>query len=316
MRIFVFPNHQLVRVDAMAYFLLVLTVLFWSGNFVLGRGVHDLIPPVALSFWRWTIALVIILPFTAQKVINSLPAIKKNWKFFLGLSIPSVTCFNTFIYLALQTSTAINTVLINSMMPIFIVLISWVTFRDRLTLVQTIGVLISLLGLTWLITKGDPRILRSIQFSRGDLWTLAAGISWALYSVLLRKRPQNIKPDVFLTCLISFGLVLIIPIYLWELQTGANVALSWPVVGSIVYVAVFPSVVAYLFWNRAVGIVGANKAGIFIHLMPVFGTILSIIFLGERLLGYHIPGIALIFIGIVLTTADQLKIAFLWRKHM
>jgi len=290
----------------MAYLLLILATLFWSGNFVLGRGINEIIPPVALAFWRWTGALVILMPFAARGVIRQNREIRKNWKILTILAILSVTNFNTFIYNALRTTTAINAFLVNSITPIFIVLISWIGFNDRITYRQTVGVVLSLIGLLWIVTQGQLEILLSVKFSGGDLWTLAAALSWAFYTVLLRKRPKHIDPIPFLTMLVLIGLIFLSPIYMWELRSGASFQLSPAVLASIGYVALFPSVIAYVFWNNSVAVVGANKAGIFMHLMPVFGIVLAFSFLGETLAAYHLIGMILIFSGIFLTTANRI----------
>ncbi|MBW1822594.1 MAG: DMT family transporter [Deltaproteobacteria bacterium] len=291
----------------MPYLLLTLTVLFWSGNFVLGRGVHDAIPPIAMSFWRWTIALIIILPFAVKPLKSQWDLIRSHWKIITILAIFSVTIFNSFIYLALQSTMAVNAILVNAMTPIFIVLFSWIGFKDKITLLQTCGVIISFFGLLWIISNGNLRNLMPVQFVRGDLWTLAAAVSWAMYSILLRKRPEKMSPICFLTSIIIIGLFFLFPFYLWEIHTGETIRLTRTSVFSVLYVAVFPSVLAYMFWNKAVGIIGASKAGIFIHLMPVFGVIMAYIFLGERLRSYHIAGICLIFSGIYLTTIHKPK---------
>lgn len=284
------------------YLLLTLTVLFWSGNFVLGRGVRTLIPPVSLNFWRWAGALLILLPLGYPRVRRQHALLLRHWRWVALMSIPSITIFNAFIYTALQTTTTTNTVLVNAMIPIFIAVTAWMVFGDRMTARQIIGVLISLSGLIFIITRGDLNALRSLAFSRGDLWTLGAGICWAIYSVLLRQRPVQMDPLAFLTILVAFGLLFMLPFYLWELAVKGGFRLSPASVGSIAYVCMFPSVLAYIFWNRGVLLVGANRAGIFFHLMPVFSILLAWVFLDEHLHTFHLNGMAMIFTGIGLTT--------------
>jgi drug/metabolite transporter (DMT)-like permease len=286
----------------MAYLLLVLTVLFWSGNFVLGRSVNDIIPPISLAFWRWAGALIILLPFGIKPLLGQRQLIRRRWKLLAFMGLLSVTNFSIFIYFALHSTTVVNTVLVNSFQPILIVFASWIGYRDRIAPLQGIGIIVSLTGLMWILSRGNPSILLSFRFSGGDLWTLSAGISWAIYSVMLRGHPQNIDPMGFLAILIIFGTIFLTPLYIWEIQSGARIHFSLKAFGSIVYVAIFPSILSYLFWNKAVSIVGANKAGIFIHLMPVFSAILAFVLLGERFELYHLPGIVLIFSGIFLTT--------------
>ena len=291
----------------MHYVLLIFAVLFWSGNFIVGRGIHNEIPPMTLAFWRWAVAFMIILPFSIGDIVHQFDIIRRNLKMLTVLAILSVTNFSIFIYMALKLSTATSTVLINSMIPIFIVMVSWLGFKERITLRQSIGIAISLVGLMFIIANGNLSTLIYVRFSKGDLWTICAGFSWALYSVLLRKCPIELNPLSFLATLIIIGTLFISPFYIWEMSTGKTMNISKASIGSIVYVALFASILAYIFWNKAIQIIGANKTGIFIHLMPVFSIILAIIFLDEKLRGYHIKGTILIFSGILLTTIHKIK---------
>jgi drug/metabolite transporter (DMT)-like permease len=291
----------------MHYVLLIFAVLFWSGNFIVGRGIHNEIPPMTLAFWRWAVALLIILPFSLGHIVHQFDIIRRNLIILTVLAILSITNFSIFIYMALKLSTATNTVLINSMIPIFIVMVSWLGFKERITLRQSIGIAISLAGLIFIIANGNLSTLISVRFSKGDLWTICAGISWALYSVLLRKCPIELNSLSFLATLIIIGTLFISPFYIWEMSTGKTMNISQASIGSIVYVALFASILGYIFWNKAIQIIGANKAGIFIHLMPVFSIILAIIFLDEKLRGYHIKGAILIFSGILLTITHTIK---------
>ncbi len=291
----------------MPYILLTLATLFWSGNFVLSRGMHADIPPVGLAFWRWTVALLILSPIGLRLVWKQRGLIREHYRFMLAQGLLGVTGFNTLIYLAMQTTTAINAVLVNSCIPIIIVVISWLMFREKLRLRQIIGVIISLGGVLLILAKGEVTSLMQLQFNQGDLLVLAAAFIWAWYSVNLKKFPQGLDPIAYLTGIIMVGLVFILPIYLVEIQSGNVVQFTQATVLSVLYVAFFASVLSFIFWNRAVREVGANRAGPFIHLMPVFSSILAIVFLGETLLGYHIKGIALVFIGILLATLTLRK---------
>jgi len=291
----------------MHYLLLILAVLFWSGNFIVGRGIHNEIPPMTLAFWRWAIALLIVLPFALRPILRQKDLIWRNLKILTLLAILSVANFSMFIYMALKSSTVTNAVLINSMTPIFIVIVSYMGFKERITLRQAVGIAISLTGLIFILTEGNLSKLISVRFGKGDMWTISAGISWALYSALLRKCPVEFDSLSFLATLIIIGTLFISPFYIWEMSTGKTINISQTSIGSIVYVALFASILAYIFWNKAIHIIGANKTGIFIHLMPVFSIILAIIFLDEKLRGYHIKGTILIFSGILLTTTHTIK---------
>lgn len=296
-------NHMLdKRTPWLPYLLLILTALFWAGNFVLGRGIRTLIPPVSLNFWRWFGALVILLPFGIPRIRRQRELLRRNWRLLLFMSIPSVTFFNAFIYTALQSATAMNTVLVNAMTPVFIAVLAWIGLGERMSPRQMFGVVISFTGLVFLITRGEPAVLLTLNFSEGDLWTLGAALSWAVYSVALRKRPEAMDPVAFLTVIVICGLTVLSPFYLLELYREGGFQLAPASFGSIAYVALFPSVLAYIFWNQAVQSVGPNRAGIFIHLMPVFSIVLAFLFLGERLHFFHLAGMSLIFSGIGFTT--------------
>lgn len=290
----------------MYYALLLLAILFWSGNFVVGRGIYHEIPAVTLTFWRWFLALLILLPFSFRYVAEQLPVIRKNLKILFLMAVLSVAGFPICLYKALSLSTVANTALINSTTPVFIVLFSLAGFRGSITLRQTAGVALSMAGMLFIITRGNPAILADVQFSRGDLWILCAATSWALYSNMLRHYPIDLHPLGFLTTLVGLALIFILPFYTWEILFGQTVHLTPAAVAGIGYIAVFPSILSYLFWNMAVQHVGASKAGIFIHLIPVFSILMAILFLDELLKGYQIRGATLIFLGIYLTTAERL----------
>jgi len=284
------------------YLLLTLASLFWAGNWVVGRAMRNDIPPVAMGFWRWVVALLILLPFAAPELKRNWRVVRANWFTLALLGGLGAMLFNTMIYVGLQYTAATNGVLFNSVTPILIILMSWLAFRERLGAWQTIGVVLSLVGVAVIVARGEPQILAALRFNRGDLWLISAMLLWALYTIVLRRRPSGLSAIGFLAAMLLLGLPLLLPFYLWELFTRGGFALSVPAVAALAYYATLPSIVAYLFWNRGVAQIGPNKAGLFVHLMPVFGALLSVIFLGERLYPYHFVGAAMIFGGIWLTT--------------
>jgi len=286
----------------MPYLLLILTTLFWSGNFVLSRGMHAAIPPMALSFWRWSVALLILLVLAHRHLRAQQRLIGGHRWFILLQGLLGVTGFNTLLYLAMQYTTAINAVLVNSCIPVLIVVFSWLLYRETMRLRQCCGVLISLAGVGSIMAKGEVATLLQVSFNRGDLLVLAAAVVWALYSSNLKRYPQGLHPLAYLTAINIVGLLGILPLYLLELSNGITFTLNLASVVTILYVAIFASVLAFIFWNRAIRTIGANKAGPFVHLMPVFSTILAVLFLDETLAWYHAQGIALIFGGILMTT--------------
>ncbi len=285
------------------YILLILTTLFWAGNFVLGRAVNAVIPPITLSFWRWALALLILMPFSIRHLISQRSLIMRNWKNLVVFGILGISCFNTFVYIGLHSTTATNALLLNSIIPVLIVIISRIFAATPVSRTQATGILMSLVGVVTIICRADVDRLLTMRLNGGDLWVFLAVICWAIHSFRLRLRPAELHPLSFLSAIIAIGLVFIFPFYLWEISREGGITLNLVSCASMLYVGVFPSVLAYLFWNQAVVELGPNKAGLFIHLMPVFGTILSIVFLGESLQLFHVVGICLISLGIYMTTA-------------
>lgn len=291
-----------MRIKAHPILLLTLTALFWSGNFVIGRAVKSSIPPISLAFWRWMLALVILIPFSIPHVRAQWPLLRQNWRLLAVYGVLGVSCFNTFVYIGLHSTTATNALLLNSVIPILIVLLSHLLAATPILSRQALGIVISLTGVLTIICRANLDVILTLQINRGDIWILLAVISWAFYTFLLRQRPAGLHPLSFLTSLVAIGLIPLSILYAWELSQGARFALDSANIASILYVALFPSVLAFIFWNQAVREVGPNKAGLFLYLMPVFGAILSAVFLGESIRTFHLIGIALIFTGIYLTT--------------
>ena len=289
------------------YLLLVLPPLFWAGNTVLARGVAELIPPVAMSFWRWTIALLILLPFTWKQTLSDWPEIRKHWKIIFLLGLFGIASFNTLLYTAAHSTTAINIALTQSVMPVIIVLISFILFRDRITPVQIFAITLCTLGAGYIVIHGEWSRLLQLKFVSGDLIMLLAVALYGLYSVLLRKRPK-IKPMSFLTTTFAVGVLILLPFYLWERQVTAPLELTQPVIISLLYVAFCPSILAYLFWNQGIHEIGANHAGLYINLVPLFASLLAVLFLGEHFQAYHLAGIVLITAGLLLFNLQFLQL--------
>ena len=298
------PNTPLYRHP---YLLLTLTALFWSGNMVLGRGIRADVPPIALAFWRWIIALALVAPLALPHLKEQWPLLKKAWKTVLVLGLLGVGCYNTFAYIALQYTAATNAVLLNSFIPIVTIALSWLFLGKHLKPIEAIGVAISFTGAATIIARGDLQVLLGLSLNLGDVWMLGAVLTWAVYTVGLQWRPAGVHPMLMLGALTLVGVLALAPLYAWELGTFGGAArhinLRWEALAGIAYVGIFPSFIGYIFYNKGVAEVGPNKASLFIHLMPVFGTLLSAAFLGELPHLYHLAGIALIFAGIYLTMA-------------
>ena len=284
------------------YVLLVLTNLFWAGNFVVGRAVHGMLPPAGTAFLRWAIALMVLAPFAAGRVRRDWPIVRRHWRILTLMGVMSVCAFSTLLYTGLSATTATNALLLNSTAPVIIVLIGWLVSSEDVTPTQALGIGTSLAGVVVIVFKGSVDGVRSLEFGGGDLWVLSAVTVWAGYTVLLRWRPPEIRPVVFLAVTIAAGVAATLPLYLAEIAAGARTHLTMGSVTGLAYMGVLPSLVSHAFWNRSVGEVGGNRAGLFIHLTPVFGTLLAVMFLGERLQMFHLVGIGLILTGIVVTT--------------
>ncbi|WP_269434678.1 DMT family transporter [Desulfosarcina alkanivorans] len=293
--------------------MLILSAFFWSGNFVLSRGMHTEIAPISLSFWRWAVALLILLPFALKPLKQDRQIIQKNLKFIIFQGIISITGFNTLIYIALQSTTAINASLVNSAIPVMIAVISQAVYRERLTGFQSMGILLSLFGVLYLMSKGNLDILLAMEFNRGDIVVLFATLLWATYSVNLKKAPRELHQISYLASINIVGVLALVPFFLHDIALGKTFPITLPNVMTIGYVALFASVLAFLFWNGAIKKLGANKAGPFIHLMPVFSTILAVLFLDEKLMHYHLTGIIFVFAGIFITS---FKFSMVFRNNV
>ncbi|GGE39293.1 transporter [Agaricicola taiwanensis] len=283
------------------YLLLSLTSLFWATNIVLGRFIAGSIPPITLAWVRWAAAAVILAPFAWHHVRRDWPALRERIGVVIVLSLTGITLYNTMAYIGLTHTQALNALLLQSTVPVMIAVMTFFMYGDRLTGRQLSGILTSMLGVVTIICRGDPRVLLSVELNQGDIWMLSALAIYAFYSAVLRKKPQ-VHPLSLLCATITLGAILLTPFFLWELSTGARPVVSAATVAVFVYVAIFPSLVAYLFFNRGVELIGANRTGPFFHLMPLFGSAIAILFLGERPMWFHALGYALVVTGIFLAT--------------
>lgn len=290
------------------YLVLMVPPLCWAGNFVIGRAMRAEIPPIAFGFWRWVVALAILLPLAGAATLAAAPLLRRHWRWLTLLSVTGVVLFQVFVYRGLQQSTAINGVLIMATIPAVIPLVAYVLDGSRLAPRQAFAIVLSLLGVAVVVLKGNLGQLSALAFGAGDLWLAAAVPMWAIYSVLIKRRPGELPALVLLLATVVIGVLILLPAYLAERAAIGGFALTPSALIAILYVGVFASVIAFLCWNRGVAAVGAAKAGPFIHLMPVFGTLLAMLFLGERLLASDGVGIALIACGLVLSsTAPSLS---------
>jgi drug/metabolite transporter (DMT)-like permease len=285
-----------------AYTLLVLTALFWAGNWVIARGIQGHMSPIAMAFWRWLIALIILMPFVAQPIAREWRNVLRAWKIIVPLGVLGVGAFNTLTYTGLKYTAATNGVLLNSVIPILVIAINVAFLREPLRAPQAVGVVTSLAGVLIIVARGDADLLLHLKLNPGDLWVLAAMLVWAIYTVLLRWRPRELSSTAFTGSLILIGVLFLLPVFAWDYEVGSRTQWGPLTFSAVAYFAIFPSVLAYFFWNAAVARVGGERASTFLHLMPLFGAVLSAVFLGEGLLWYHYAGALLIFSGIFIAS--------------
>ncbi len=286
----------------LAYILLVLTTLFWSGNFIVGKAASTFeIPPFSLNFYRWLFAGLILLPFTFKEILKNKDYIFNNIGFFIVLGITSITIFNSTVYYSLYYMQVISGVLMISTIPVWIMFISSILGIEKTNKFQILGVILSLLGVLFIITKSDINVIKNLAFNRGDLIMASGMFAWALYSALLKKKTYEISQITLLEVVIISGLVFLVPIYILEMNFGNQIILGTPFILTLSYVVIFPGLASFFFWIKGIGIIGANRAGVFLHLMPVFGSIMAIVFFGEKFMIYHLLGAIFIIAGITLS---------------
>jgi drug/metabolite transporter (DMT)-like permease len=281
------------------YLLLTLTALFWSGNFVLARAVHDSVPPLTLAAARWGLALLVLTPFAWRHARTAAPLLRPYWPRLLTLGLIGIAGFNSLVYLGLQTTTATNAVLLNSCIPVLILLLCWRWRGDTLRPAQWLGVGLAFAGVLVIVTGGRISQLAHVHLNPGDGLVLVAVVLWALYTVLLRGLPR-VHWLGLLWWLILIGSAVVLPCAALEWLAGARIHWQAGTVWTFLYMGIFPSVLAYGFYNRGVAQIGAARAGAFIHLMPVFGTLLAWVLLHEVPQGFQFAGMAAILAGVAL----------------
>jgi drug/metabolite transporter (DMT)-like permease len=292
-----------------AFILLVVSSFFWSGNFFTGKvaSLYNL-TPFKLSFLRWSLAFLILLPFTYKKIIEDYEKYINNLPFIIITSILGVTVFNSFTYLSLETSMVINSSIMASITPLLIIFFSWLIYKNPTYFMQFFGIILSIIGVLLIVSRANLNNLLSLNFTIGDLWMLGAVFAWGLYSVLLKKIDSSLSQLATLEVMIFIGLIFIFPFYLLEVQNNSYLPKDSNEILMISYVAIFAGITSFFAWNKGVSILGANKASLFLHLIPVFSSIWAIMFLGEKFSFFHLIGTIFIIIGIALSNIKRKKI--------
>ena len=290
----------------LAYFILILTTIFWSGNFIVGKAASTYdIPPFSLNFYRWFFAGLILFPFTIKELIAKKEYILENIGFFTILGITSITIFNSIVYYSLYYTQVISGILMISTIPVWIIFISSILNIEKTNIFQIIGVIFSLTGVIFIITKADLEIIKNLDFNKGDLSMVVAMFSWAVYSALLKRKKYEISQVTLLQVVIITGLIFLTPIYFIEMYMGNVIVMGIPFVLTLTYVVFFPGLASFFFWIKGITIIGANRAGVFLHLMPIFGAIMAMLIFNERFMFYHIFGAIFIIAGITLSNRKK-----------
>jgi len=277
----------------------------WSGNFIVARGLSESIPPISLAFWRWVVAVIVFLPFALKPLIAEWDILKANLPYLSITSVLGITIFNTLIYLAGHTTTAINLSLISITFPVFILILSRIFFGELITANKGIGIIIVATGVIVLITKGAPSTLLQLSFAIGDVWMLAAAIIFAIYSILIKHKPEQLSIWAFQLSTFILGLIFLFPFFIWEYATAPPVAFDTQTVGSILYVGVFASLSAFVLWNKAIVAVGPSKAGMIYYTLPLFSGLLAYLFLQEDISMIHFYSALLIVSGILTANYEK-----------
>ena len=285
---------------------LVCATLFWAGNFIIGKTASiNEIPPISLNFYRWLVAWLILLPFTFRELIKKKNYILNNIGFFIVLGITAVTIFNSALFYSLKFTQVISGVLMISTVPVMIIFISSLLKIEKTNFFQIIGVGLSLIGVLFIITKADIGLLKNLDFNRGDLIMIIAMLSWATYSALLKKKKYELSQISLLQVVISFGVIFLIPLYFIDMNMGNSIKLEKPFFLILTYVVLFPGLASFFFWIKGVALIGANRSGVFLHLMPIFGAVMAMIIFDEKFMFYHWLGAVFILMGIILSNRKK-----------
>ena len=293
------PGHSWAWLWNSAWPLLVLANLFWAGNIIVGRAILGPVPPIALSFWRWTGAFATAAWFAWPYLRRDWKTLLAHWKIMLVLAATGMAFFNIVAYVGLAGTTALNVLLLQSSVPLVVTVLAFAFFKERPTGWQLGAVAISLAGVACVAAHGSLGALLALRFFRADVWIMASVVIYGAYIVLLRKRPA-VHPLSFMLAAVGVSAVMVAPFYAWDLARGMRIVGNWRDYTGIAYMAVFPSFISYLLFNRGVQLIGSARAGQSTHLMPIFGSVMAVLFLGESFHLYHLIGVVLIGAGILL----------------
>ncbi|MEM0978284.1 MAG: DMT family transporter [Pseudomonadota bacterium] len=277
-------------------------VLCWSGNFVLGRAIRADVPPVGLAFWRWVLASIVLLPVALTADRSALLYARENWRSLFALALFGAAMFQSFAYLGLARTEAVNALLLLTLNPLTVLVLAYFFLGEAVSWRQIIGISISFFGAAFLIVRGSIDLLLAVSLNSGDIWILAAVIAWGFYSIAIKLKPAGVPPMLLIFFTSVGGVAILLPFYLWETLNGFPVSLSWPTVYAVGYTGIFASIVAFASFNGAVARIGPSRTAFFLHMMPVVGSVLAVIFLGERFQFYHWIGFPIVLCGVIIAT--------------
>ena len=286
----------------LAYTLLVFATFCWSGNFIVGKFAYLFeVPPLTLNFFRWVSVWLLLIPFTYKEIYNKWEEIKKNWIIISFMGVITISTFNSVVYFALTHTQVINAVLVLAAIPAVTIIISSLMKVDKTNIFQLVGLLLSVIGISAIISNADLNKIFSLSFNKGDLWMLVCVLSWSLYSTLLKKHKFKFSQFSLIQLMVSVGIIFLIPQFLYEKSIGLEVNLNKSFFIILFYVVIFPALAAYYCWQKGVEIVGPNRATMFIQLMPLLSAVLAIIIFQEKFELYHFIGATFILSGIYLS---------------
>jgi len=298
-------SRKAARATLTAAAMLAFASLCWGGNITIGRAMHAEVPPVGLSFWRWFLACCLFLPFAWARLRRDWPLVKRHWKSMAALAFFGMAAFHTALYLAVNYTTATNFALLVAICPVLVPVLSWAIYREAVTARMVLAICVSLAGVVVIVTRGEPAQLLAMRVNTGDLIGLISVFTWSLYTVLVKRRPAGLDPRSLLAVTMMMAVAMLFPAYLWESLTLRTMPITRESLLTIAYVVVFASLLAFLAFNRGIEVLGPNRGGLFMHLVPVFAALLAFVFLGERPQVFHVLGIVAIVAGIVLANLEH-----------
>lgn len=284
------------------YILLVIAAILWGGNFVIGRGFAATMPPFTLALFRWIVAFLFFLPFAKNELVENIPLWKKEWKTLFWMSLTGIVGFNTLLYIAVHYTTSINAALINAPTPALIALLSFLFLKETVHTRHIIGIVFSIIGVTWIVSRGSLEALLSFSINKGELWMLVAITSWSIYSVIIKKNTGRLPAAGSFLVTIIIGIFIITPFAVYEWIVDKPMTITFTSILGFLYIGIFASIVAFLSWNKAVADLGPGKASPFLNLIPVFASIFAITFIGETLTSAQLIGGAITIFGVLITT--------------